>query len=128
MTASSNEDFKVFQDFVNPSSDAALSWISGTAASHIMSSFKLMMASKYLSKILCDYAPFLLCSHPFSGEIDSHSTISDAQIGELRRELRTALSVFEKKFILQPGDLIDMVIFSLFNSLLSVFFVFKPYE
>lgn len=128
MTASSNEDFKVFQEFVNPSSDAALSWMSGTAASHIMSSFKLMMASKYLPKILCDYVPFLLCNHPFSGEIDSHSTISDAQIGELRRELRTALSVFEKKFIMQPGDLIDMVIFSLFNSLLSVFFVFKPHE
>lgn len=127
-TASSNEDHKTFLEFVNPSSDASLSWISGTAASHILSSFKLMMASKYLSKILCDYAPFTLCNLPFSGEIDSHSTTSDAQIGELRRELRTALSVFEKKFILEPGDLIDMVMFFLFSSLSYLFFAFKQHD
>jgi hypothetical protein len=128
MTASSCEDCKIFQEFVRPSSDAALSWMSGITASHVMYTFKLMMASKYLSKFLSGYAPFMLCNLPSSGEIDSHSTISDAHIGELHHELKTALLVFEKKFILQPADLTDVVMPSLLNSLLFVSFVFKYHE
>ncbi|KAJ4797154.1 transducin family protein / WD-40 repeat family protein [Rhynchospora pubera] len=113
--ASSGEDHKVFEEFVKCSLGATLSWISGTAVCHIMSSCKLMMASKYLSKILCGYAPFTLCNLPFGGETGCHSTISDDHIGELSRDLKTALLVFEKKFILQPSDLRDLVSLFLCN-------------
>ncbi|KAJ3671205.1 hypothetical protein LUZ60_008631 [Juncus effusus] len=110
--ALNSKDDNEFYRLINPSCDLASNWISGEMNNHIFSNYKLIMASKYLSKFLNDHLPFSLCHLLHNGETDDK--MSDNQLEELSRDLKTALDLFEKKFLLNPVDLIETI--SLFVS------------
>uniref|UniRef100_A0ACD5VM29 Uncharacterized protein n=1 Tax=Avena sativa TaxID=4498 RepID=A0ACD5VM29_AVESA len=101
-------DDKIFDGILNPF-DASSNWLSSTVVSEFESNLRVIMASKYLSRMLRNRSLCSQCNLPLNKDkvLKEHSSHG---IEELTRDVNAAISIFDRRFSLQVFDIAEKIL------------------
>ncbi|KAI3971495.1 hypothetical protein MKX01_021555 [Papaver californicum] len=98
------------------SSHHSSNWLSGDVALHLESNIKLDMALQYISKLMKEH-PSWQDTILTSSECETYK--SELPVEKFQHKLNLILATFERKFLLNPADLINMILIYSCNKGLS---------
>lgn len=96
-------DDKILYGILNPFY-ASSNWLTSSVVSDIESNLKITMASKYLSLLLRNHSFCSQCGLPLTEEYNCH------RIEELARDVKAAISIFDKRFSLKFADIAEKIL------------------
>ncbi|RZC84702.1 hypothetical protein C5167_047491 [Papaver somniferum] len=98
-----------------PSNDSS-NWLSADVALNLESNIKLDMAVQYISKLMMEH-PSWQSTVLTSSECETYK--SELSVEKFQHNLNLILATFERKFLLNPADLINMILIYSCNDGLS---------
>ncbi|KAI3933666.1 hypothetical protein MKW92_047590, partial [Papaver armeniacum] len=97
-------------------SNRSSNWLSADVALNLESNIKLDMAVQYISKLILEH-PSWQSTVLTSSECETYK--SELSVEKFQHKLNLVLATFERKFLLNPADLINMILIYSCNNGLS---------
>lgn len=111
MIHSSNRNLLV--DMLKPSAKCSSNWISENISCHIMSHSKLSLALQYITMLFKDHPSYHDINEPYFRAPTDHMVVSqefEESLEKFQENFVAAIRYFQQKFLLNPVQLIRMVL------------------
>lgn len=109
---------EIFCRLLNPFCSNVHNWLLADLSSHLDLNAKLSLAMKCVSRFLADHPSWFLSDLSSSEKSIIHeydSRQGEPEIAECKQNLDMLISMFEKKYLLQSGDLTHMILIFAYN-------------
>lgn len=106
------ENHKMFDRILKPFKTGACNWLLAGIADTLESNTKLSLAMQYISKLLKEHPSWPLNGLAFSQKLTLNGNNADQdekQVCECMRKMETAISVFERKYLVKSVDFANTV-------------------